>query len=420
MSTELDNKIEEMTEGIKALASELKDKSDIGLDRIQAIETEIASRDGQLEELLVAKRRVETEDRVKALEARMSDMRPASKAAAILKGTGDVALAQKSYGKYNEDNFLSALVDARKGIPDAQAFKAVLGTSNATGLSIVPNNFVAGLVEFAAAGNVYRQIMNVVTGVQGAGVDIPYDADEITAALKQGANGSNKDIRDFNFGEATATLYTIAQIADIGNQLLRQSNGAAEASARRRLGKSIGAAEAIYINSGTGSSQPVGILQAFTTTFNSNYITTLSSEPRGAALGRGIGALEARAHDSSGLAIVMSPTDFWEATVEGLGTAYAGGWAMDPTGGATVPRISLWGVPVYRDPYWPTASVGTAIVGDFAVCDMYLGQDYRIDVSSEGGSRFDQNVTGFRAEEEFGFNATAYYLTGHFQRVNGL
>jgi hypothetical protein len=80
----------------------------------------------------------------------------------------------------------------------------------------------------------------------------------------------------------------------------------------------------------------------------------------------------------------------------------------------------LWGVPVYRDPYWPTASVGTAIVGDFAVCDMYLGQDYRIDVSSEGGSRFDQNVTGFRAEEEFGFNATAYYLTGHFQRVNGL
>ena len=37
---------------------------------------------------------------------------------------------------------------------------------------------------------------------------------------------------------------------------------------------------------------------------------------------------------------------------------------------------------------------------------MYIGSEFRIDVSSEAGNRFDQNVTGFRAEEEFGFNAT--------------
>jgi hypothetical protein len=35
-------------------------------------------------------------------------------------------------------------------------------------------------------------------------------------------------------------------------------------------------------------------------------------------------------------------------------------------------------------------------------CDIHLGGEFRIDVSSEAGSRFDQNVTGFRAEEEFG------------------
>src|SRR5215203_4202775 len=63
----------------------------------------------------------------------------------------------------------------------------------------------------------------------------------------QGAYGSNKDVRDFSFGEATATLYQIAQIADIGNQLLRQSNGAAETVARRRLGSSIGLAESNYV-----------------------------------------------------------------------------------------------------------------------------------------------------------------------------
>ena len=37
--------------------------------------------------------------------------------------------------------------------------------------------------------------------------------------------------------------------------------------------------------------------------------------------------------------------------------------------------------------------------------------------SSEAGNRFDQNITGFRAEEEIGFTADPWYLTGHFQRV---
>jgi hypothetical protein len=44
----------------------------------------------------------------------------------------------------------------------------------------------------------------------------------------------------------------------------------------------------------------------------------------------------------------------------------------------------------------------------------------RIDVSSEAGSRFDQNVGGFRAEEEFGFNATPYVATGKFVKILGL
>jgi hypothetical protein len=51
---------------------------------------------------------------------------------------------------------------------------------------------------------------------------------------------------------------------------------------------------------------------------------------------------------------------------------------------------------------------------------MFLGDEYRIDVSDSAGSRWDQNITGFRAEEEFGFNAEPYVRTGRVQRVNGL
>ena len=326
--------------------------------------------------------------------------------------------------QYTDTNFLSALINRRNGDTDAQEFvKSVLGTTTATGLAVVPNNFVAGLVEQIAANNIYRDLFNVVPGVSGAAVDIPYEITAITAALLQGAYGSNKDVRDFGFARATATLYTIAQIADVGNQLLRQSNGAAEAAARRRLGKSIGILEATYITNGTGSSQPLGFFQAFLAYGDpAAFKTTLSSEPRLAALGRGIAALETRGIPRDNLVIVMSPTDYWETAIEGLGTSYAGGWAVDPSGGAAAnpPITSAWGVPMKSDPNWPAAQVGTALIIERSDVEIYTGQEYRIDVSSEAGNRFDQNITGFRAEEEFGFNAEPYVRTGRVQKVIGI
>ena len=135
------------------------------------------------------------------------------------------------------------------------------------------------------------------------------------------------------------------------------------------------------------------------------FKTTLSSEPRLAANGRGISALEARGMIRDGLVIVMHPTEYWETSIEGLGTSYAGGWAIDPAGGAAanLPITSAWGVPMYSDPWWPSASIGTALIL-LAGVDIGVGpvDQYGIDVSSESGTRFDQNITGFRAEEEFG------------------
>lgn len=88
-----------------------------------------------------------------------------------------------------------------------------------------------------------------------------------------------------------------------------------------------------------------------------------------------------------------------------------------PPGRSPGPVVTAWGVPVYRD---ENLHVGTALAGAWADCDLYIGSEFRIDVSSEAGSRFDQNVTGFRAEEEFGFNATPYVATGNLVKVLGL
>jgi HK97 family phage major capsid protein len=424
---ELDRQAEEIKSQLVALATELRDKSDMPLDRITAIQDEITAKSAALDKLEAERRQSEIDGRLAELDERVKAFtrnQAQSKAAAILSGVHERSEASKSVGRYSETNFLAALVARRTGDTDAQEFvKAVLGTSAATGQAIVPGNFVAALVDQIALVNPYRRAFDVISGISGAGVSVPYETTAVTAALVQGAYGSNKDVRDWGFGAATATLYTIAQIADVGNQLLRQSNGGAERSARRRLAGSIGMTEAQWINNGSGSSQPLGFFAAIAANGNvAAFKTTLSSEPRAAAIGRGIGSLEARGVMADNLAIFLAPTDYWELASEGLGTAYAGGWAIDPAGGAAAnpPISSVWGVPIYRDPNWPSTKAGTALIVDRGSCEIFTGQEYRIDVSSEGGNRFDQNITGFRAEEEFAFTAEPAVKTGRVQEVIGI
>jgi hypothetical protein len=131
--------------------------------------------------------------------------------------------------------------------------------------------------------------------------------------------------------------------------------------------------------------------------------------------------MEARGIPADNCVIVMHPTDYWETATEGL-SSYTGGWAVDPAGGASAnpPITSAWGVPIRRDPWWPSTKVGTALIIERSEVDIYTGAEYRIDVSADGGNRFDQNITGFRAEEEFGFNAEPYVRTGRVQEVTGL
>jgi HK97 family phage major capsid protein len=425
---DLNQKVEALTASLTELASELKDKSDIPADRIDAIEAEIATKSKQLDDLLDEKRQGEIDKKLKELDERLGQFNrrdAETKAAAILAGVQDKVRSNhvKSVGKYTEDNFLSALVNRRTGDTDAAEFvKSVLGTSDATGLAITPNNFVAQLVDQLSLENPYRAVFDVVN-VGAGSVDIPYVTTAVTAALLQGAYGSNKDIRDFSFGQATATLYQIAQIADIGNQLLRQSNGAAERVARRRLAASIGMLEAQYITNGSGSSQPLGFFPALSAFGDvAAFKTTLSSEPRLATMARGIAAMESRGVSRNNLILAMSPTDYWETATEGLGTSYAGGWAVEPAAGAagSPPITSAWGVRLLSDPNWPAAKVGTGLLIDTSEVQIYTGQDFRIDVSSEAGNRFDQNVTGFRGEEEFGFNAEPYVRTGRVQQIIGI
>lgn len=119
----------------------------------------------------------------------------------------------------------------------------------------------------------------------------------------------------------------------------------------------------------------------------------------------------------------MTPTDWWELAVETLGSSGSGGWALAPGDGPQVNAsrrsFPLWGVPVFRDNS-TFLTTGTALIAAWSDIDLFFGDTYRIDVSTEAGTRWDRNITGFRAEEEIAFNADPYVLTGKVQRVTGL
>jgi hypothetical protein len=57
------------------------------------------------------------------------------------------------------------------------------------------------------------------------------------------------------------------------------------------------------------------------------------------------------------------------------------------------------------------------VIGEGDAAKFYTGQGFRIDSASEAGTRWDYNLTGFRGEEEIGFNAQPAVYTGAFQRL---
>jgi HK97 family phage major capsid protein len=304
---------------------------------------------------------------------------------------------------------------------DSHAAKATLGTSDAAGGYLIPNNLVGTLIEHASNRNPYRQMMNVITGVRGDAVDQPTEGLTPTRATVQawGATKSNTDLTVANY---TATLYTLAHILDVANQFLRHSEGAAEQLVRSTLARKLALGEAYYILAGSGSSEPKGILTSIGT--SGTFVTshTAGATQVGSiahAIAEAAGPLADRNRVPDGA--VVSPSTFWTMVAEGTDEA---GFFFNPAQGPGqinangVPSFNVFGIRVVPDANMVAAGASDdLLVGEFGTTNLYIGDEYRVDVSSEAGDRWDKNLTGFRAEEEMAFNADAFVVSGHYQRI---
>lgn len=301
--------------------------------------------------------------------------------------------------------------------PEEAGSKATLGSTDATGGYIIPNNLVESIMKPKTAENLYRSLLNVVPDVRGSGVDQPLRG-TAPSRMVIAAWGDTKENVNLTYDNYTATLYTIARIYDVSNQFLRQSEGAAQTDVLQELGRAAALGEAYYILNGTGTAMPYGLLTALGT--SGTYVTSHTAAQTTIAgniasgVAKASGDLAGRSRTPT--AAVMNAADFWIVMASG---ADAAGFYISPSAGAsgvdlTRGSVSIWGIPLYGDVNMPADSL---VVGEWSAAKFYTGQGFRIDSSSEAGERWDKNLTGFRGEEEIAFNAQPAVYTGAFQRL---
>jgi HK97 family phage major capsid protein len=367
-------------------------------------------------------------------EARAADIERQMSGKAIL-----AALRGETYSSpfgAPSDEVSKAVLDGLQGFrkSDAKAFnyeeswgKSTLGTTDAAGGWIIPNAIVDDFIAPAQVANIYRRLMTVIPGVTAFAVDLPFRSAARTRAAVA-LFGSTKENLDLAYNGYTATMYTLARIYDIGNQFLRQSRGAAEQDVLSELAAAFAQGEAFYIREGTGTNQPFGYTTpltsgpaAFRTTFTPSATTLAGS--MATAIATAAGALAGRG--VSPTAAVLSASSYWIMVAQGTDSA---GFFFAPAGGPDSidagTLISPWGLPVYPDAdadlEGTAAVIDNLVVADWKKFKVFFGQNYRVDSSDQAGTRWDTNLTGFRGEEEMGFDARPAVYAGYAQMITDI
>lgn len=453
---EIKSKANEAFGNLEGLVKDLKDAkaSGDGADRINALAETVEKAAADVADLKDQQAKAEAEkaaeDRIAAIEQRMTDLaketRSPSKAAAILgeyqeqpagadsfftmlalaqnpktpshvKSQAEKALLDMGSRYVTQDEIAQKIVAA-----GGEYSKATLGSTDATGGYLAPRAVVAEMTTVQAANNPFRRLLTVVSNIAGPTVEVPHVGLAPTRAVVV-ARGATKTNADVAFANYTATFYTLAVIHDAANQWLRQTRGQGERLLRERGAQAIASGEAYYILQGSGSSEPKGLLTSIGTsgTFVTSHTYSQSTVAgnQATAIAKAAGAVAGRNRTATG--VVMNASDFW---VNLAGGADAAGFYLAPGGANTVDAtgafsdgtfaMRIWGLPVVVSNQMPTDSL---VVGDFKSAELYIGDDLRIDTSSEAGDRWDKNLTGFRFEEDMAFNADPYVSAGLFQRI---
>jgi HK97 family phage major capsid protein len=224
----------------------------------------------------------------------------------------------------------------------------------------------------------------------------------------------------------TASVFTAAGLATVSNQLLADSNPAVDGLVTADLAKRLVALEEAAFINGTGTGQPLGILN--TPGIGATALTSTSIIDLLDAILDAVADVETDHGAPS--AILMHPRT-WTRILKSRDAQ--GAFYIDPAGGVQDPRTglrgpvkSLWGYPVVTSNRIPTnQGAGTnesrVIIGDFREALILDRQGITVDESSH--VYFTTNQTVFRAEQRVGFTAArtpaAFNVVGGAGLANG-
>ena len=316
------------------------------------------------------------------------------------------------------------------------AGKATLGTTDATGGYVLPNNLVDTLVKPAVQEAVLQELVTVINGVAVRGVDQPYRLGAPSRMTFQDWGATKENVNE-SYGSYTATLGTIARVMDIAKQYARFSAGAAEQDVLDELTKAAILGENYYMIAGAGTGT-VGSGDPTLGVYTSLNATPTFLGYKGAKTGAASSSTVAGSFAQACIelmqimagrkrkvsAILTDHVTFFTAI--GQGSNEAGFW-VSPTGGPTgftrtaSGGLAFWGVPIFYDTdLGDNATTKIAIAADWKAFKLYRGMEFRIDSSDVAGDRWDKNLIGFRGEEEIGFNADTAVHVGAAQLMTSV
>jgi HK97 family phage major capsid protein len=224
----------------------------------------------------------------------------------------------------------------------------------------------------------------------------------------------------------TASVFTAAGLATVSNQLLADSNPAVDGLVTADLAKRLVALEEAAFIAGTGTGQPLGILN--TPGIGATALTSTDVLDLLDAILDAIADVETDHGAPS--AILMHPRT-WTRILKSRDAQDAfyinpAGGPQDPRTGLRGPVKSLWGYPVVTSNRIPTNLGGgtnesRVVVGDFREALILDRQGITVDESRH--VYFTTNQTVFRAEQRVGFTAArtpaAFNVVGGAGLANG-
>lgn len=403
---------------------------------LETIQPQVDLLTRERETALQAKALEETQSQLKSLSEVITDLR---------KPAGEFVLPVDEEGKSVEsddpysDGSISIFADIRaanKGNQEAKARlthgfeglngegKAMTEGVDAQGGYLVRPQVERQLVQARELDNVLRGLcskLNITTN------SIQLDQLGLTTTAGWVAELAQKpESTAMTLATVTANIFAAAGLATISNQLLADSNPSVDGLAVNDLAKRLVALEEAAFIGGTGTGQPLGILN--TPGIGATALTATDVLSLLDAILDSIAKVETEHGAPS--ALLMHPRT-WTRILKSRDAQ--GAFYIDPAGGPQDPRTglrgpvkSLWGYPVVTSNRMPT-NLGTGtnesriVVADFREALILDRQGITVDESAH--VYFTSNQTVFRAEQRVGFTAArtpkAFDVIGGAGMANG-